>query len=203
MEKKATNIYPIFDRIMSRDDKEQLLKQRGMMLWFTGLSGSGKSTVAIALERELHSRGLLCRILDGDNIRSGINNNLGFSTEDRVENIRRIAEVGRLFVDTGIITIAAFISPNNQLREMAAEIIGKDDFVEVFVSTPLEECEKRDVKGLYAKARRGEIKNFTGISAPFEAPEHPDITLDTSKLPVEESVKILLDYVLPKAVLKK
>lgn len=168
MEKKATNIYPIFDRIMSRDDKEQLLKQRGMMLWFTGLSGSGKSTVAIALERELHSRGLLCRILDGDNIRSGINNNLGFSAEDRVENIRRIAEVGRLFVDTGIITIAAFISPNNQLREMAAEIIGKDDFVEVFVSTPLEECEKRDVKGLYAKARRGEIKNFTGISAPFE-----------------------------------
>lgn len=203
MEKKATNIYPIFDRMMSRDDKEQLLKQRGMMLWFTGLSGSGKSTVAIALERELHSRGLLCRILDGDNIRSGINNNLGFSAEDRVENIRRIAEVGRLFVDTGIITIAAFISPNNQLREMAAEIIGKDDFVEVFVSTPLEKCEKRDVKGLYAKARRGEIKNFTGISAPFEAPEHPDITLDTSKLPVEESVKILLDYVLPKAVLKK
>lgn len=203
MEKKATNIYPIFDRMMSRDDKEQLLKQRGMMLWFTGLSGSGKSTVAIALERELHSRGLLCRILDGDNIRSGINNNLGFSAEDRVENIRRIAEVGRLFVDTGIITIAAFISPNNQLREMAAEIIGKDDFVEVFVSTPLEECEKRDVKGFYAKARRGEIKNFTGISAPFEAPEHPDITLDTSKLPVEESVKILLDYVLPKAVLKK
>lgn len=203
MEKKATNIYPIFDRMMNRDDKEQLLKQRGMMLWFTGLSGSGKSTVAIALERELHSRGLLCRILDGDNIRSGINNNLGFSAEDRVENIRRIAEVGRLFVDTGIITIAAFISPNNQLREMAAEIIGKDDFVEVFVSTPLEECEKRDVKGLYAKARRGEIKNFTGISAPFEAPEHPDITLDTSKLPVEESVKILLDYVLPKAVLKK
>ena len=203
MEKKATNIYPIFDRMMSRDDKEQLLKQRGMMLWFTGLSGSGKSTVAIALERELHSRGLLCRILDGDNIRSGINNNLGFSAEDRVENIRRIAEVGRLFVDTGIITIAAFISPNNQLREMAAEIIGKDDFVEVFVSTPLEECEKRDVKGLYAKARRGEIKNLTGISAPFEAPEHPDITLDTSKLPVEESVKILLDYVLPKAVLKK
>lgn len=203
MEKKATNIYPIFDRMMSRDDKEQLLRQRGMMLWFTGLSGSGKSTVAIALERELHSRGLLCRILDGDNIRSGINNNLGFSAEDRVENIRRIAEVGRLFVDTGIITIAAFISPNNQLREMAAEIIGKDDFVEVFVSTPLEECEKRDVKGLYAKARRGEIKNFTGISAPFEAPEHPDITLDTSKLPVEVSVKILLDYVLPKAVLKK
>ena len=203
MEKKATNIYPIFDRMMSRDDKEQLLRQRGMMLWFTGLSGSGKSTVAIALERELHSRGLLCRTLDGDNIRSGINRNLGFSAADRMENIRRIAEVGKLFVDTGIVTIAAFISPDNAMRAMAADIIGNDDFLEVWVSTPLQECERRDVKGLYAKARRGEIKNFTGISAPFEAPEHPDITLDTSKLPVEESVKILLDYVLPKAVLKK
>lgn len=201
MQEKATNIYPIFDRMLSRGDKEQLLGQRGMMLWFTGLSGSGKSTVAIALERELHNRHLLCRILDGDNIRSGINNNLGFSADDRVENIRRIAEVGKLFVDTGIITIAAFISPNNQLREMAADIIGRDSFVEVFVSTPLEECEKRDVKGLYAMARRGEIKNFTGISAPFEAPVNPDITLDTSKLPVEESVKILLDYILPKAKL--
>ena len=197
-EKKATNIYPIFDRMLSRNDKETLLGQRGMMLWFTGLSGSGKSTVAIALERELHNRGLLCRILDGDNIRSGINNNLGFSAEDRVENIRRIAEVGRLFVDTGIITIAAFISPNNQLREMAAEIIGKDDFVEVFVSTPLEECERRDVKGLYAKARRGEIKNFTGISAPFEAPENPAIELDTSKLTVEQSVNKLMELILPK-----
>ncbi len=184
--------------MLSRADKESLLGQRGMMLWFTGLSGSGKSTVAIALERELHKRGLLCRILDGDNIRSGINNNLGFSAEDRVENIRRIAEVGRLFVDTGIITIAAFISPNNQLREMAAEIIGKDDFVEVFVSTPLEECERRDVKGLYAKARRGEIKNFTGISAPFEAPENPAIALDTSKLSVEQSVEKLLELILPK-----
>lgn len=184
--------------MLSRADKESLLGQRGMMLWFTGLSGSGKSTVAIALERELHKRGLLCRILDGDNIRSGINNNLGFSAEDRVENIRRIAEVGRLFVDTGIITIAAFISPNNQLREMASEIIGKDDFVEVFVSTPLEECERRDVKGLYAKARRGEIKNFTGISALFEAPENPAIALDTSKLTVEQSVEKLLELILPK-----
>ena len=167
------NIYPIFDKMLTRADKEALLGQRGLMVWFTGLSGSGKSTIAIALERELQKRGLLCRILDGDNIRSGINNNLGFSPEDRVENIRRIAEVGKLFVDTGIITIAAFISPNNELREMASRIIGKDDFVEVYVSTPIEECERRDVKGLYAKARRGEIKEFTGISAPFEAPEHP------------------------------
>ena len=192
------NIYPIFDKILTRADKEALLGQRGLMVWFTGLSGSGKSTIAIALERELQKRGLLCRILDGDNIRSGINNNLGFSPEDRVENIRRIAEVGKLFVDTGIITIAAFISPNNELREMASRIIGKDDFVEVYVSTPIEECERRDVKGLYAKARRGEIKEFTGISAPFEAPEHPALSLDTSKLSLEESVNRLLELILPK-----
>ena len=191
------NIYPIFDRMLSREDKEALLGQRGVMLWLTGLSGSGKSTIAIALERELHQRGLLCRILDGDNIRSGINNNLGFSAEDRVENIRRIAEIGKLFVDTGIITIAAFISPSNELRQMATRIIGEGDFLEIYVSTPLEECEKRDVKGLYAKARRGEIRNFTGISAPFEAPEHPVLSLDTSRLSLEESVNALLELVLP------
>ena len=192
------NIYPIFDRMLTRQDKEGLLRQHGVMIWFTGLSGSGKSTIAIALERELHKRGLLCRILDGDNIRTGINNNLGFSEADRVENIRRIAEVSKLFIDTGIITIAAFIRPNNDIREMAARIIGQDDVLEVFVSTPLAECEKRDVKGLYAKARRGEIKNFTGISAPFEAPEHPALSLDTSTLSLEESVKRLLDIVLPR-----
>ncbi len=192
------HIYPISDRMLSRRDKEELLHQHGLMVWFTGLSGSGKSTVAIALERELHGRGILCRILDGDNIRCGINNNLGFSAADRVENIRRIAEVSKLFVDTGIVTIAAFISPSNDIREMAAEIIGKDDFFEVYVSTPLEECERRDVKGLYAKARRGEIKNFTGISAPFEEPLHPALTLDTSTLSVEESVARLLELILPK-----
>ena len=190
------NVYPIFDKMMTRADKEQLLNQRGLMVWFTGLSGSGKSTIAIALERELHRRGLLCRILDGDNIRSGINNNLGFSEEDRVENIRRIAEVGKLFVDTGIITLAAFISPNNALRQMAAEIIGKEDFIEVYVSTPIEVCEQRDVKGLYARARLGEIKDFTGVSAPFEAPEHPDLSLDTSVLTLEESVGKLIELIL-------
>lgn len=192
------NIYPIFDRMLSRQDKEELLKQHSVMIWFTGLSGSGKSTIAIALERELHKRGLLCRILDGDNIRSGINNNLGFTGADRIENIRRIAEVSKLFVDTGIITIAAFISPSNDIREMAANIIGKDDFLEVYVSTPIEECERRDVKGLYAKARRGEIKNFTGISAPFEAPAHPALTLDTSALSLKESVNKLLELILPR-----
>ena len=178
--------------MLSRHDKEQLLGQKGVMLWFTGLSGSGKSTVAIALERELQKRGLLCRILDGDNIRTGINANLGFSADDRRENIRRVAEVAKLFVDTGIITIAAFVSPTEDLRNLAQHIIGKDDFKEIFISTPIEECERRDVKGLYARARRGEIKNFTGISAPFEAPQHPALSLDTSKLSLEESVAQLL-----------
>lgn len=195
---ETKHIYPIFDRMLSCSDKEELLKQHSVMIWFTGLSGSGKSTIAIALERELQKRGLLCRILDGDNIRSGINNNLGFSAEDRIENIRRIAEIGKLFVDTGIITIAAFISPNNDIREMAANIIGKENFMEIYVSTPIEECERRDVKGLYAKARKGEIKNFTGISAPFEAPQHPALSLDTSKLSVEESVNKLLELILPR-----
>jgi len=192
------NIYPIFDKMLSRKDKEALLGQRAVMVWFTGLSGSGKSTIAIALERELHQRGMLCRILDGDNIRSGINNNLGFTEADRVENIRRIAEVSRLFIDTGIITIAAFISPNSAIREMAADIIGRDDFLEIYVNTPLEACEQRDVKGLYAKARKGEIKNFTGISAPFEAPVRPALTLDTSVLTLEESVHKLLELILPR-----
>ena len=183
----AENIYPIYDQMMSREDKEQLLGQRGLMVWFTGLSGSGKSMVAMSVERELHKRGILCRILDGDNIRSGINNNLGFSQEDRKENIRRIAEVGKLFVHTGIVTLACFVSPTEDIREMARGIIGSEDFKEVFVSTPLEECERRDVKGLYARARRGEVKDFTGISAPFEAPAHPALSIDTSRLSLEES----------------
>lgn len=189
----SKNIFSIKDRMLSREDKEKLLGQHGVMLWFTGLSGSGKSTLAIALERELHRRGLLCLILDGDNVRSGINSNLGFSEDDRRENIRRIAEVSKLFVNVGIITIAAFITPTEELREMAREIIGKEDFKEIYVATPLSECEKRDVKGLYAKARRGEVKDFTGISAPFEPPRTPALSLDTSQLPIEESMKCLLN----------
>ena len=194
----AENIYPIFEKMLQRKDREALLKQKGIMIWFTGLSGSGKSTLAIALEGDLYKQGILCRILDGDNIRSGINNNLGFSEADRTENIRRIAEVSKLFVDCGIVTIAAFISPTHAIRRMASEIIGEDDFLEVYVSTPIEECERRDVKGLYAKARRGEIKEFTGISSPFEAPEHPFISIDTSRQSLADSVKILLEAVSPK-----
>ena len=192
------NIYPVFDKMLGRADKESLLGQHGLMVWFTGLSGSGKSTVAIALERELQRRGILCRLLDGDNIRTGINNNLGFSEADRIENIRRIAEVSKLFVDTGIVTLAAFISPMRQMRQMAADIIGRDDFIEVYVSTPVEECERRDVKGLYARARKGEIKNFTGISAPFEPPENPALAIDTSRLSLQQSVEAVLQLILPK-----
>lgn len=198
MEKNNNNIYPVFDKMLGRADKETLLGQHGLMVWFTGLSGSGKSTVAIALERELQRRGILCRLLDGDNIRTGINNNLGFSEEDRIENIRRIAEVSKLFVDTGIVTLAAFISPMRQMRQMAADIIGRDDFMEIYVSTPVEECERRDVKGLYARARKGEIKNFTGISAPFEAPENPALAIDTSRLSLQQSVEAVLQLILPK-----
>lgn len=191
------HIYPIFDRMLQRSDREKLLGQKGVMLWFTGLSGSGKSTLAIALERELYNCGILCRILDGDNIRTGINNNLGFTEADRIENIRRIAEVAKLFVDCGIVTIAAFISPTEQIRQMASQIIGPDDFLEIYVSTPLEVCEQRDVKGLYKKARQGEIKNFTGISAPFEAPAHPAVTIDTSAHTLEESINLLKKIIMP------
>ena len=192
----AENIYPIYDRMMTRQDKESLLGQRGIMIWFTGLSGSGKSTVAMGVERELHAQGILCRILDGDNVRAGINNNLGFSAEDRIENIRRIAEIGKLFVQTGVVTLACFVSPTNDIRQMACEIVGEEDFLEVYISTPIEECERRDVKGLYARARKGEVKNFTGISAPFEAPVSADIDIDTSKIPLEESVRTLTELII-------
>ena len=194
------NIYPISDQMMSRSDKEALLCQRGVMVWFTGLSGSGKSTIAMGVERELHKRGILCRILDGDNIRAGINSNLGFSAEDRMENIRRIAEIGKLFVQTGIVTLACFVSPTNDVRRLARDIIGEEDFMEVYVSTPLEECERRDVKGLYARARKGEVKEFTGISAPFEVPENPTLEIDTSCLSLEESVRSVVDMIMKNKV---
>ncbi|MCE2615503.1 MAG: adenylyl-sulfate kinase [Phocaeicola sp.] len=191
------NIFPMVNKMISRTDKEKLLHQHGLVIWFTGLSGSGKSTLAIALEKELHQRNFLCRLLDGDNIRSGINKNLGFSEEDRMENIRRIAEIGKLFVETGIITIAALITPTNKLRTLASNIIGKKDFFEVYVSTPLIVCEQRDIKGLYAKARREEIKNFTGISAPFEQPTQASSVIDTSNKSIDECINEVLSNVLP------
>ena len=169
---------------------------QGKLIVVTGLSGSGKSTIALGVERELHKRGILCRILDGDNIRAGINSNLGFSDEDRHENIRRIAEIGKLFVDTGIVTIACFVSPTLELRQMARDIIGEEDFREVYIATPLEECERRDVKGLYARARKGEVRDFTGISAPFEAPTSPDLTLDTSQMTLKEEVEAVVELIM-------
>lgn len=197
------NIHPIFDRMQSRSDKERQLGQCGATIWFTGLSGSGKSTIAIALEERLSREGILCRILDGDNIRTGINRGLGFSEEDRRENIRRIAEVCKLFTDTGIVTLAAFVSPTNELRELAREIIGDEDFIEVYVSTPLEECEGRDVKGLYAKARRGEIRDFTGITSPFEVPVKPTLTIDTTNRDIESCVDEVYNVIIEKIRLTK
>ena len=187
------NIFPDFTRSIPRDIKEKRLGQKGKVLWFTGLSGAGKSTLAFAVEKALFNRGHFVMVLDGDNIRSGINNNLGFNPEDRKENIRRIAEIARLFSRAGIITIAACISPTNEIREMAREIIGKDDYFEVFVSTPLEVCESRDVKGLYRKARDGKINDFTGISAPFDIPFDPDGAVNTIGKSVEECTQVILD----------
>ncbi|MDB5274185.1 MAG: cysC [Chitinophagaceae bacterium] len=190
------NIYPIFDQVLERASKEALLKQKGIVLWFVGLSGSGKSTVAKALEHDLHQSGKITMLLDGDNLRTGINNNLGFSEADRKENIRRAAEVAKLFANNGIITICSLISPTEEIRSMAKEIVGKDYF-EVFINCPLEICEQRDVKGLYQKARRGEIKNFTGIDSPFEYPTHPSIEVHTDLASLEECKNDILRAVTP------
>ncbi|NQY11120.1 MAG: adenylyl-sulfate kinase [Flavobacteriales bacterium] len=197
------NIHPVFDRLLQREDKEAALNQKALVLWMTGLSGSGKSTIAIALERRLHNEGYFSKVLDGDNIRAGINNNLGFSDEDRKENIRRISEISKLFVDGGVITINSFVSPTKEIRDQAKQIIGESDFIEVFINASLEVCEARDVKGLYKKARAGEIKDFTGIDAPFEAPENPGIEIKTDDLTVEESVDKIMVELMKKIELKK
>ncbi len=191
------NIHPIFDRLLTRKDRERFLQQHSTVVWLTGLSGSGKSTIAQHLERQLFNHGFFAQVLDGDNIRSGINNNLGFSLEDRQENIRRIAEVSKLFVHSGIITINAFISPTRAIRAYAQSIIGAADFIEIYINAPLDVCEARDVKGLYTKARAGEITGFTGIDSPYEAPEHPALEIKTNELQVAEAVKKIYYYVLP------
>lgn len=195
--KRQENIFPIFDKIAGRAEKEQFLNQKSKVIWMTGLSGSGKTTIAVALEKELLQKGFFTQVLDGDNVRVGINNNLGFSEEDRTENIRRIAEVSKLFLNCGIITINCFVSPTKAIRENAKKIIGASDFIEVFIDTPIEICEQRDVKGLYKKARAGEIKDFTGINAPFEAPTQPDIVVATKNKTVEESVTVVLNAISP------
>lgn len=191
------NIHPVFDRLLNRNDRESFLGQRSKVLWFTGLSGSGKSTLAEHLERWLFNSGFFVQVLDGDNIRSGINNNLTFSNEDRIENIRRIAEISKLYLNSGVITINSFISPTIEIREMAKTIIGKDNFIEIFIDTPLAICEQRDVKGLYKKARRGAIKGFTGIDAPYEAPKSPDLIVKTANKEIESCVQEIYDFVHP------
>jgi len=197
MKKHDNNIYPVFNKILKRGDKENLLRQKSKVIWMTGLSGAGKTTIAKYLDEELYKSGYVAQILDGDNIRSGINNNLTFTGEDRYENIRRIAEVSKLFINCGIIIINSFISPTEEIREMAKEIIGKDDFIEVYINAPLDICEERDVKGLYARARKGEIKNFTGIDSPFEQPLNAHIEVRTDKQSIERSVKQIMEYLLP------
>ena len=192
---KLNNLYPIFDTLVSKQQKEALLGQRGRVIWMVGLSGSGKSTLARAAEHTLHAQQKMTMLLDGDNLRTGVNNNLGFSQEDREENIRRAAEVAKLFAGAGVITICSLITPTQALRDLAQSII-RNDYFEVYVDCPLEVCEQRDVKGLYAKARRGEISDFTGVSAPFEPPAQPNLRLRTDQQSLEESHQHLVNAIL-------
>jgi len=198
MKSEDRNLHTVFDELLNRKDKEKLLNQRGIVVWLTGLSGSGKTTIANHLERRLNSEGIITKLLDGDNIRTGVGNNLGFSTEDRTENIRRIAEVAKLFMNTGIVTICSFISPTKEIRAKARSIIGPTDFQEVFINTPLDICEKRDVKGLYQKARAGEITNFTGIGAPYENPDNDYIEIVTHNKTIDDSVTSLYQHIIEK-----
>ena len=195
VEQKATNVHWHHGDV-TRENRNQLLGQKGVTLWFTGLSGSGKSTVTVALEQALYAQGRLSYRLDGDNIRMGINKNLGFSAEDRAENIRRIGEIAKLFCDTGVITLSSFVSPYREDRDLVRKLHEEGDipFVEVFMKTSLEEAEKRDPKGLYKKARAGEIKNFTGIDDPYEEPLNAELVLDTEELTLQQEVEVLLDY---------
>lgn len=190
------HIYPIKTKV-STADRQKLLGQQAKLIWFTGLSGSGKSTIAVQLEAELHVRGFKTYLLDGDNIRSGLNANLSFTDEDRVENIRRIGEVSKLFIDAGLVVLSAFISPFEADRKQVKNIVGHGNYIEVFVNTPLEVCESRDVKGLYKKARAGEVKNFTGIDSPYEEPQHPDVNIPTHEMSLEASIDKLLKVILP------
>lgn len=198
MPEKPDHIHPVFHELLQRGDKEALLGQKALCIWMTGLSGSGKSTIAKGLEKKLHEEGYLTEVLDGDNVRTGINNNLGFSEADRTENIRRIAEVTKLFLNCGIVTINCFVSPTKAIRELAKQIIGEDDFYEVYINASFEECAKRDVKGLYQKALNGEIKNFTGLDAPFEAPEAPALEIKTAEQTIEESIETIYSFFISK-----
>jgi len=199
MSSNLDHLYPVFDKMLPRSAKETLLGQTGAVIWIYGLSGSGKSTLANLLERRLHADARLVKVLDGDNIRSGLNRNLGFSDEDRLENIRRVSEVAKLFAECGVITITSFITPNNELRRLAREVIGEADLLEVYVKASFETCQIRDPKGLYAKVAAGEVKQFTGKDSAFEEPESPDLVIDTEAFSEEECLAQLLDAVINKA----
>ena len=199
-ERKSTNI-TWHEGHVTRRDREKLLSQRGVVIWLTGLSGSGKSTIAVGAEHQMVSRGHLAYVLDGDNVRHGLNKNLGFSPEDRTENIRRIGEVAKLFADAGVIVLTSFISPYRADRDAVRASVAEGDFLEVYVDASLETCESRDVKGLYAKARAGEIPNFTGISAPYEEPDNPELVVDSGNQTVEQSVGTLLGFLADKGYL--
>ena len=188
------NLFP-FESKITKEERYRLLQQRPRVIWFTGLSGSGKSTLAIQLEFQLYAKGYKTYLLDGDNVRGGLNNDLDFSDHSRKENIRRIGEVSKLFLDSGLVVLSAFISPFHEDRDQVRTIVGKDNFIEVFVDCPLEVCEQRDVKGLYKKARTGEVKSFTGISSPYEKPLNADITIHTDSQSISESLSSLLQYI--------
>lgn len=190
----AENIFPHFDQMISREFRENKLGQRSKVIWLTGLSGSGKSTIGLALEKRLFQENFVAQLLDGDNIRSGINKNLGFSEEDRKENIRRIAEIAKLYLYSGIISINTFISPTAETRSIAKEIVGDEDFLEIYINAPMATCESRDVKGLYKKVRAGEIQGFTGVNQAYEEPENPALELRTDLLSVDEAVDILFTF---------
>lgn len=198
---EVNHIYPIKTKV-SKQQREELMNQRAKLIWFTGLSGSGKSTLAVQLEAQLHELGFKTYLLDGDNIRAGLNKDLSFTDEGRIENIRRIGEVSKLLLDAGVVVLSAFISPFQADREQVRKIVGPENYMEIFVDAPLEVCEQRDVKGLYKKARAGEVKNFTGIDSPYEAPTNPDLVLETGILSIDESVGKLIEFVLPGVSLK-
>ena len=187
---------------VNRDSRKKLKQHQSILLWFTGLSGSGKSTIANCVEQELHKNSIHTYTLDGDNIRKGLNSDLSFSSEDRSENIRRIAETAHLMMDAGLVVLAAFVSPYRKDREHIRNVVGDDNMVEIYINTSVEECERRDVKGLYKKARKGEIKNMTGISAPYESPLHPDIQINTEEVTVVDATKQIINFINPKLILQ-
>ena len=187
---------------VNRDSRKKLKQHRSILLWFTGLSGSGKSTIANCVEQELHKNSIHTYTLDGDNIRKGLNSDLSFSPKDRSENIRRIAETAHLMIDAGLVVLAAFVSPYRNDRDHVRNIVGNDNMVEIYINTSVEECERRDVKGLYKKARKGEIKNMTGISAPYEPPLHPDIQINTEKVTIIDATKQIINFINPKLILQ-